>query len=937
MESKADGANYEHEDEMEAFDNLEKNFHKVIQDLITDHSLDRFREEYERLHAELVKSHENNQELINRCRDMKNSILANANKVSSVLTLSQNDQRTIAGLRHEFEKAWKMVEVSQDREVKSRETIEVLKDEVQHLSRLVEQGGAMAMTQGTSMQEMKEVIADLNKDIETQNEQLENLRKQREDSKTLMETLVNRIADLKSESVKLDEELQQAKTASAGLRSEIDGAAKEISGVKANMKSMGTQFEDGEVKIQQGKDKIKELENELREDRRDIKSAEDDLRANRDHIKSIKKTLKERAEATKKSRADLGRYGEMVEEQEKVYAKYVEQLKQVADEKVLKDFELGEYRKWRKDLDVEKAESKKQVIKSVQEKTKLAADETRKRVTIQTMRTVIDRDTKEQRNLKARTSNEKADTKAVEDQSKILTSEIVAIKGDTHEARSKVSRVKAETSSYESKIMLAKNSESQIKEDIKAMGTMIDEGRKKVDNLYERQRRQMGLIESLQNERDLTSRMVQSSNKENEALRGENEAIAKEIAVLKEDIRKKDEECVATHFRQKQISQQIRTLTSDVKEMQRRIKEADDFVTETRNKISRARYLISEAELDQKQQKNVLNDITMSARLVEKASVKKGDERTELQNKVKVLTSMIQKGRASFEKQEDDIEESERILSEELDRQKYLMETTRHARALRLECLRIEKSIVQEMGKERALEEEMQKPMNVHRWRFLDSTNPELAQLIRMNMSLRDRLMTLIYRLDKLNRAKKVIAEKAAREEKHLQNSYGGHLEEEKAYLHDLLKQKNRLLKQMQQQADAQGTTVMGTRDQLMNVRTMVREEKSELYGQKKRVERMRAQTAYGTRPQKRPVGTPITPRPETRFVGGGFAVGGVLTPRKMENPSPANPEKFAQLVLPVKSPRRMRQTPQPRKITPRGWNPRREPISPYIKTASDF
>ena len=146
----------------------------------------------------------------------------------------------------------------------------------------------------------------------------------------------------------------------------------------------------------------------------------------------------------------------------------MEQLKQVAGEKVLKDFELGEYRKWRKDLDVEKAESKRQVIKSVQEKTKLAADETRKRVTIQTMRTVIDRDTKEQRNLKARTSNEKADTKAMEDQSKILTSEIVAIKGDTHEARSKVSRVKAETSSYESKIMLAKNSESQIKEDIKA-------------------------------------------------------------------------------------------------------------------------------------------------------------------------------------------------------------------------------------------------------------------------------------------------------------------------------------------------------------------------------------------------------------------------------------------------------------------------------------
>lgn len=937
MASKPDVPSYEHEDEMEAFDSLERNFHKVIQDLVTDQSLDRFREEYERLHAELVKSHENNQELINRCRDMNNSILANANKVSSVLTLSQNDQRTIAGLRHEFEKAWKMVEVSQDREVKSRETIEALKQEVQHLSRLVEQGGAIAMTQGGSIQEMKEVIAELNKDIETQNEQLENLRKQRDESKNLMEALVSRISDLKAESVKLDEELQQARTTCQGLSGEIDKATKEISGMKAHMKNTGVQIEQGEEQIRNEKEKIRELEIELREERRDVKSAEDDLKANRDHITSIKKTLKERVKATKKSIQDLDRYEAMVEEQGKVYADYVEQLRQVAEERTLKGLELGEYKKWRKDLDVERAENKRQLSKCVQEKTKLSAEEARKRLTIQTMRTVIDRDTKEQRNLKVRFGNEKADTKAVEDQSKIITAEIVAVKGDTHEARGKLSQVKEEAGQYESKSMLAKNNESQIREDIKAREAMIDSGTRQVEHLYERQRRQMGLIETLQNERDLTSRMVQSSTKENEALRGENEAIAKEIAVLKEDIRKKDEECVATHFRQKQVSQQIRSLSNDVKEMQMKLKDADDFLAETRNKISRARHLISEAELDQKQQKYVLNDITMSAQLIEKASVRKGGEKEALADKVKVLTSMIEKGRASFEKQEDEIEKSEQILAGELERQKRLMESTRHTRALRLECLRIEKSIVQEMGKERALEEEMQKPMNVHRWRLLDSTNPELAQLIRMNTTLRDRLMTLIYRLDNLNRKKKEVAEKAAREEKHLQNAYGGHLEEEKAFLLDLLRQKNRLLKQMRQQADEQGTTVMGTRDQLMNVRTMVREEKSELYGQKKKVERMRAQTAYGTRPKARQVATPITPRAETRFVGGGFAVGAVMTPVKMENPSPAKTEKFAQLVLPVKSPRRMRQTPQPRKVTPRGWNPRREPISPYIKTASDF
>jgi hypothetical protein len=43
--------------------------------------------------------------------------------VTSVLKLAQDDQRTIAGLRFEFEKAWKMVEVLQEKEAKCHDMI----------------------------------------------------------------------------------------------------------------------------------------------------------------------------------------------------------------------------------------------------------------------------------------------------------------------------------------------------------------------------------------------------------------------------------------------------------------------------------------------------------------------------------------------------------------------------------------------------------------------------------------------------------------------------------------------------------------------------------------------------------------------------------------------------------------------------------------------
>jgi succinate dehydrogenase/fumarate reductase flavoprotein subunit len=111
-------------DDTEQFDALERTFHKVMQSLVGDHALDKFRAEYEKLHAALATSHEHNAVLVEQCRTLNNEILANATKVSSVLQISQNDQRSIAGLRHEFEKAWKLVELSQEHEDKSREVIE---------------------------------------------------------------------------------------------------------------------------------------------------------------------------------------------------------------------------------------------------------------------------------------------------------------------------------------------------------------------------------------------------------------------------------------------------------------------------------------------------------------------------------------------------------------------------------------------------------------------------------------------------------------------------------------------------------------------------------------------------------------------------------------------------------------------------------------------
>merc|ERR1719389_993409 len=133
--------------EHSAFEALEKDFQEVLQELVGDKSLEHFRLEYEKLHRALKKSHESEKRLIKKCRELNAEIVANAAKVQTALKLSQEDQNTIASLKKEIEKAWKMVDASHEKEQRAKETIQQLKLEITNLSRLVEQGAGLTLGQ----------------------------------------------------------------------------------------------------------------------------------------------------------------------------------------------------------------------------------------------------------------------------------------------------------------------------------------------------------------------------------------------------------------------------------------------------------------------------------------------------------------------------------------------------------------------------------------------------------------------------------------------------------------------------------------------------------------------------------------------------------------------------------------------------------------------
>jgi len=125
--------------------------------MTNDQALDKFRSEYEKLSRALKNSYDNEKNLLQKIKDLNSDIMNNATKVQTALKLTQEDAQTISYLKSELEKTFKVLEVSREREDKSKQRIENLHTEIKHLTAINEQGNSMAMYKNETVLELQEM------------------------------------------------------------------------------------------------------------------------------------------------------------------------------------------------------------------------------------------------------------------------------------------------------------------------------------------------------------------------------------------------------------------------------------------------------------------------------------------------------------------------------------------------------------------------------------------------------------------------------------------------------------------------------------------------------------------------------------------------------------------------------------------------------------
>merc|ERR1712187_1018200 len=234
---------------------------------------------------------------------------------------------------------------------------------------------------------------------------------------------------------------------------------------------------------------------------------------------------------------------------------------------------------------------------------------------------------------------------------------------------------------------------------------------------------------------------------------------------------------------------------------------------------------------------------------------------------IKIQESTLMKGEIQYKNRLEEIKKQKDDIADlKLD----LFKAQRQAENtsdLKKEVYHLQRDLLQERTKVKALSEELENPMNVHRWRKLEGSDPAMYELIQKVRTLQKRL---------IKKTEEVVAKDLEIQEKErlhreltgiLEKQPGPEVMEQLESFSENLAAKMKQMKAMQSELKTYQSQVGDYKDEIDRLTRELQEVKKKYFEQKKR-EQVQQDAQRGDTKVIHP-----RPVPTVRFTGGGFSL----------------------------------------------------------------
>jgi len=856
--------------ETKAFEALERDFQDVLQELVGDKSLERFRVEYEKLHRALKKSHESEKRLIKKCRDLNAEIVANAAKVQTALKLSEEDQSTIGALKKEIEKAWKVVDASHEKESKAKETIQGLKMEITNLSKLVEQGAGLNLGQENTVNELLKQKEDLIQERDDQVSQIMHLRQD------VMQTQ-EKLKTVEAEKLQMDGDIQQLRDQISGKKAEGEREMRKKERMEKEMKELKIALENRQNEIKSKQSMITQAEENLAKLEQSLKDQKDTtVRAQKEYNNLAEKVHKLNSDLEDQVHTNTQLIAENSQKDVEIKVKEEEinaikneivRINKIRENTVAKskaiEKQKGEVEHQREDMraDIQNLEREIDASRKQLETEKKKHEELmRERDILNKLKTQAENSTMKQVNM----------VKITEGTKKNLEQEIAGYRSEAQRQSKLIYSLEKEREKYGLEASEATSKYLQALEEVKLREVAIVDQQKKINEGESKLKQQQNLYEAVRSDRNLYSKHLIESQDEIQEMKRKFKIMNHQIEQLKEEISAKDIALVKEHFDRMKVDKEKEYKRNELNKAKQQIKEADDAIQSQKAEIQKLNHIINEADQERLRQKKEYDIVINERDILGTQLIRRNDELALLYEKIKLQQSTLSKGQIQYRDKVNDI----RILKIKLNDLKRELHILKNSVAnidvLKREVHHLGRELLQERTKVKALSEELENPLNVHRWRKLEGSDPSTYELIQKIQTLQKRLIAKteeVVEKDLLIQEK----EKLYVELKNiLARQPGPEVAEQLSVYQQNLREKMRQMKSMASELNMYQAQVNEYKYEIERLTRELNDMKRKYFEQKKKEQfQMQEGSMKDTS-----AGIQTLPNPEqARFTGGGFSL----------------------------------------------------------------
>ncbi|XP_005520938.2 PREDICTED: cilia- and flagella-associated protein 58 [Pseudopodoces humilis] len=724
--------------EESAFEALEKDSQEFISMLNRDEALEKFRVEYEKLFAIMKKSRENERHLMEKCRKLSAELVEKSSKVAVLTKLTHDDGETISSLKSELEKAWKMVDKAHEREQKTKETINSLKKEISRLNTLMKERAGQENNVDDLLRLQEEVTEErdqLLSEVVKLRQGLTEITEQQQETEKAKNEAEQSVLQLQQDiQLRQSEELRETRKKEK-METELKNLLDEMDNKEAEVQKL-------QQEIENNKEKQMEIENNLREQKILNEKAGKEL----EQLKMKYQKLTE----------ESGQQNAMIDDVMKDIGQKTAQLKEIEDEAAQMHLEISKLSKMRDVLQNKLRTAEEQKVDAEHEKNMLKNQiirlekelETAKKQAEADKRTidglVRERDMLNQNLIKATNATQKQiDLVKLHEQSKQnLETEIQSYKIEAQKQRKIIYQLEKERESFIKETSELKEKVLHHMKDLEIHQMQICDCEKEIQVQMIKLKQQQNLCETLRTERTLYSKNLIEAKDEIAEMKMKLKTATRHVDHLKEEIKEKDLALEKAHVEFQQSEDEKESLKAELLKMTKQAQEAKAYIENQEAEEKKLIKIIAEADAERLRQNKELDKALCERHALGTQLIRRNDEVALLYEKIKIQQAILNRGENEYRQRMEDM----RILRLEikkLRREKGILgKSVANVEELRCEFNHMQKELLREQTRCKILEEELQKPLQVHRWRKLEASDPTTFELILKVQRLQKRLIS---------------------------------------------------------------------------------------------------------------------------------------------------------------------------------------------------